>query len=140
MNQPKGMALHFDPSEFIGDPDTDLLESMNLELIDLVNVVLLVWPVFQDCAGRVYEVVVEEVAEMVTSDPNGHPMAVLAEHADNVVELCTRIYSYLQPAIQDLPDQLYHAVQAGLRDDLEHGVMHVVHELPGTKTLLLSLD
>lgn len=140
MNQPKGLAIHFDPEAFSGRLDQQLLERLNLDMLDLVNTVLSVWPTFMDCPERTYEVVTEELFEIVAGDVDGNRATVLADNADHAVELCTRIYTHLHPAIQDLPDQLYHAVQNGLRGDLETGVMHVVRSLEGSKTLILSMD
>lgn len=140
MSHPKSLILRFDPEEFSGRLDAQMLERLNLDMLDLVNTVLAVWPVFMDCPARTYEVVVEELFEMVAGDVDGNRATALSENADHAVELCTRIYTHLQPAIQDLPDQLFHAVQSGLRDDLESGIMHVMRSLEGSKTLILSMD
>lgn len=140
MNQPKGLTVHFDPAEFAGPQDRQLLESLNLAMADLVNVVLWVWPSFKDDPSRTYEVIVDEIAEMVMGDVEDHRATALCEGADQVVDLCTRIYSHLEPSIRDLPDQLYDAVNSGLRSDLDSGIMHVLREIPQGKMLLLSMD
>lgn len=140
MNLPKGMTIHFDPEEFSGKMDEQMLERLNLDMLDLVNVVLWTWPAFKDDPARTYEVVIDEVAEMVMGDITDHRATELSESADQVVDLCTRIYTHLEPTIQDLPNQLYDSVISGLRSDLDSGIMHVLRDFPTGKALLLSMD